>query len=149
MFDHLICDCDGVLVDSEVIADRVIVAALTARFPGIDFETAARAAYGQRTSVFLAELEQRFSIVIPEGFAAEVERDIEAAFAHARAPIAGVARALANTPLPAAVVSNQCPTRIAAPLSRATSRGAGIRARRTSRCSRCRRANGSSASSRA
>ena len=119
MFDHLICDCDGVLVDSEVIADRVIVAALTARFPGIDFESAARAAYGQRTSVFLAELEQRFSIVIPEGFAAQIERDIEAAFERARAPIAGVAQALANTPLPAAVVSNQGPTRIAASLARA------------------------------
>ena len=25
MFDHLICDCDGVLVDSEMIADRVLL----------------------------------------------------------------------------------------------------------------------------
>ncbi|MGE8329977.1 MAG: HAD family hydrolase, partial [Paraburkholderia nemoris] len=25
MIDHLICDCDGVLVDSEIIADRVML----------------------------------------------------------------------------------------------------------------------------
>lgn len=37
MLDHLICDCDGVLVDSEVIADRVLLDTLSATFPHIDF----------------------------------------------------------------------------------------------------------------
>jgi len=38
MIDHLICDCDGVLVDSEVIADRVMHETLVATFPGIAFD---------------------------------------------------------------------------------------------------------------
>ncbi len=33
MIDHLICDCDGVLVDSEIIADRVMFETLTHTFP--------------------------------------------------------------------------------------------------------------------
>src|SRR6185312_1484089 len=56
MFDHLICDCDGVLVDSEVIADRVLLTALSTRFPSLDFAPVAPLAFGQRTSTFLADL---------------------------------------------------------------------------------------------
>ncbi|MDI9701648.1 HAD family hydrolase, partial [Burkholderia cenocepacia] len=50
MLDHLICDCDGVLVDSEVIADRVLLDTLSATFPNLDFEAAAKSAFGQQTS---------------------------------------------------------------------------------------------------
>ncbi len=119
MFDHLICDCDGVLVDSEVIADRVLLRALSAQFPSIDFAPVAHLAFGQRTSVFLADLEARFGIEIPEGFIAGVECEIDREFKRSLAPIAGVRDALARVPLPAAVVSNSHLTRIAASLARA------------------------------
>jgi HAD superfamily hydrolase (TIGR01509 family) len=119
MFDHLICDCDGVLVDSEVIADRVLLRALSAQFPTIDLGSVAHLAFGQRTSTFLADIETRFEIVIPDGFIASVERDIDAELTRSLAPIAGVRDALAQVPLPAAVVSNSRLTRIAQSLSRA------------------------------
>ncbi|HGO6073501.1 TPA: HAD family phosphatase, partial [Burkholderia cepacia] len=32
----LICDCDGVLIDSEAVAADVIVRELDARWPGVD-----------------------------------------------------------------------------------------------------------------
>lgn len=119
MFEHLICDCDGVLVDSEVIADRVLVQALSAAFPGIDFRAAAKTAFGQQTSAFLAELEGRFGIVVAGDFVAGVEREIDAALKCSLAPIAGVREALESVPLPAAVVSNSRLARIAASLRRA------------------------------
>ena len=49
MIDHLICDCDGVLVDSEIIADRVMLETLSATFPGLDFEPVVKTAFGQQT----------------------------------------------------------------------------------------------------
>ncbi|WP_206954261.1 HAD family hydrolase [Trinickia acidisoli] len=119
MFDHLICDCDGVLVDSEVIADRVLLHALSAEFPSIDFNPVAHSAFGQRTSTFLADLESRFEIAIPDGFLAGVERGIEAELKRSLAPIAGARDALERVPLPAAVVSNSRLARIAASLARA------------------------------
>ena len=68
MIDHLICDCDGVLVDSEVIADRVMLDVLTETFPGIDFKPVVKTAFGQQTSRFLAGLETNFGIVMPPKF---------------------------------------------------------------------------------
>mgnify|MGYP002652262663 CR=1 FL=1 len=57
MIDHLICDCDGVLVDSEIIADRVMLETLSATFPGLDFEPVVKTAFGQQTSRFLEGIE--------------------------------------------------------------------------------------------
>ena len=118
MFDHLICDCDGVLVDSEVIADRVLLRALSETFPTHDFGSVAHLAFGQRTSTFLADIERQFRIKLPEGFLARVEREIDAELTRSLAPIAGVRDALSQVLLPAAVVSNSRLTRIAASLSR-------------------------------
>ena len=119
MFDHLICDCDGVLVDSEVIADRVLLRALSATFPTVDFGSVAHLAFGQRTSAFLADIEKRYDIFIPECFLAGVEREMDEELKRSLAPIAGVRDALAQVPLPAAVVSNSRLTRVAASLARA------------------------------
>jgi HAD superfamily hydrolase (TIGR01509 family) len=119
MFDHLICDCDGVLVDSEVIADRVLLRALSAEFPAIDFQSVAHLAFGQRTSTFLANLESRFAIKIPDGFLARVEGEIDAQIDAELAPVAGAREALAQVPLPAAVVSNGRLVRVMAALARA------------------------------
>ncbi|CAB3694343.1 HAD family hydrolase [Trinickia soli] len=118
MFDHLICDCDGVLVDSEIIADRTLLRALSAAFPTVDFNSVAHLAFGQRTSTFLADLETRFGITIPAGFLAGVEREVDAELKRSLAPVAGVRDALEAVPLPAAVVSNSRLTRIAASLAR-------------------------------
>ena len=119
MIDQLICDCDGVLVDSEVIADRVLIDTLSATFPGIDFEAVAKTAFGQQTSRFLADLEIRFGITMPADFIDTVDRDIEAALAQSLGPIAGVRDALQRVPLPAAVVSNSRLARVQASVRRA------------------------------
>ncbi|MEK6393510.1 MAG: HAD hydrolase-like protein, partial [Burkholderia gladioli] len=119
MLDHLICDCDGVLVDSEVIADRVLLQVLGAAFPSIDFAADAAAAFGQRTSLFLASLEARHGITLPENFVATVDHAVEAELARALAPITGVREALLQVPLPAAVVSNARGERVRNSLKRA------------------------------
>ncbi|AOK53763.1 HAD family hydrolase [Burkholderia stagnalis] len=119
MLDHLICDCDGVLVDSEVIADRVLLETLSATFPHIDFEAAAKTAFGQQTSRFLAGLETRYGITMPGNFIETIEHNIEAGLAQSLAPITGVRDALLQVGLPAAVVSNSRLARVRSSLKRA------------------------------
>lgn len=119
MIDHLICDCDGVLVDSEVIADRVLFETLTVTFPGIDFEPVVKTAFGQQTSRFLASVESEFDIRLPANFLATVEHNVEHALSTSLSPIAGVRNALQQLPLPVAVVSNSRLNRVHASVRRA------------------------------
>lgn len=119
MIDHLICDCDGVLVDSEVIADRVMFDTLTALFPGLDFEPVVKTAFGQQTSRFLAGVEASFDIKLPADFLVTVERNVEIGLAASLSPINGVRDALQRVTLPAAVVSNSRMTRVVASVRRA------------------------------
>ena len=119
MIDHLICDCDGVLVDSEIIADRVMLDVLTETFPGIDFKSAVKTAFGQQTSRFLAGLETKFGIVMPPDFVNRIEARVAVELAHSVGPIAGVRAALEGCGLPVAVVSNSRMERVRASVRRA------------------------------
>lgn len=119
MIDHLICDCDGVLVDSEVIADRVLFETLTHTFPGVDFHAAVKAAFGQQTSRFLDDVAARFALTLPDDFLATIDHNIEIALAASVSPINGVRDALRQIALPAAVVSNSHLARVNASVRRA------------------------------
>jgi len=119
MIDHLICDCDGVLVDSEVIADRVMLETLTATFPGLDFAPIVKTAFGQQTSRFLAGIEKQFDITLPTGFFDTIEHNVELELAASLSPVNGVRDALQRVTLPAAVVSNSRMARVTASVRRA------------------------------
>ncbi|TAM03270.1 MAG: HAD family hydrolase [Paraburkholderia sp.] len=119
MIDHLICDCDGVLVDSEIIADRVLFETLTQTFPGIDFRAAVKSAFGQQTSRFLEDVAARFGLTMPEDFLATIDHNVDTTLAASVSPINGVRDALRQIPLPAAVVSNSRMARVSASVRRA------------------------------
>jgi len=119
MIDHLICDCDGVLVDSEVIADRVMHDTLAATFPTLDFHEICGTAFGQQTSRFLESVEAAFDIKLPSDFLQTVEANVEAELASSLSAISGVRDALQRVTLPAAVVSNSRMTRVSASVRRA------------------------------
>jgi HAD superfamily hydrolase (TIGR01509 family) len=119
MIDHLICDCDGVLVDSEIIADRVMYETLSAAFPGIDFEPVVKTAFGQQTSRFLEGVEKTFNVTLPANFIDTIEHAVEIELAASLSPINGVRDALQRVTLPAAVVSNSRMARVSASVRRA------------------------------
>jgi len=119
MLDHLICDCDGVLVDSEVIADHVLFDTLSATFPGFDFAPVVKTAFGQQTSRFLEGIETRFNVTMPADFLETVEHNVEVALASSLSAIHGVRDALQRVSLPAAVVSNSRMTRVTSSVRRA------------------------------
>ena len=119
MIDHLICDCDGVLVDSEIIADRVMFETLTTTFPGLDFEPVVKTAFGQQTSRFLEGIEKSFDLTLPADFLDTIEHNVELELAASLSPINGVREALQRVTLPAAVVSNSRMSRVNASVRRA------------------------------
>ncbi|TDN68518.1 HAD family hydrolase [Paraburkholderia sp. BL10I2N1] len=119
MLDHLICDCDGVLVDSEVIADHVLLDTLSTTFPGIDFQPVVKTAFGQQTSRFLEGVQSRFNVMLPADFLETVEHNVELALASSLSAVHGVREALQRVALPAAVVSNSRMTRVTASVRRA------------------------------
>jgi len=50
----LICDCDGVLIDSEAVAARMLVTELQALWPGVDVEPVVMPLLGLRIEAVLA-----------------------------------------------------------------------------------------------
>jgi len=102
----LIFDCDGVLVDSEPVAGRVLNDALRElgldlsltesadRFTGLSMEACARLAG------------EMLGSPMPDGFAAEMERRTIAALQRSLRPVAGVEEALRRLPHPRCVASS-------------------------------------------
>lgn len=104
--EALVCDCDGVIVDSEVIAERALVAALSEFATPEDVVSVVREAFGQSNSAVLGLVEKRFAISLPVSFLAELHSAIEQLVATTAEPIEGVRQALETIDLPLAVVSN-------------------------------------------
>jgi len=102
----LVCDCDGVIVDSEVVAERALVSALSEFAPPGQVAGVIRELFGRSTDEVLALIEQRFGIVLPEQFEETLYVEIEKLIATTAEPIAGVRSALESIDLPLAVVSN-------------------------------------------
>jgi HAD superfamily hydrolase (TIGR01509 family) len=90
----VIFDCDGVLVDSEVISNEVLARALSAE--GLPTSLAqARAAYqGLLLSEVVQRAERALGRALPEGWLARYESDRAEAFRRELRPVAGAADAV-------------------------------------------------------
>lgn len=101
----LICDCDGVLIDSEAVAARMLVHELEARWPDTDVEPVVLPLLGLRIEKVLqgtaAQLGKRLSAEDIEA----IRRAVEAAAMQAPA-VDGIEAALAQVPLTKACASN-------------------------------------------
>jgi HAD superfamily hydrolase (TIGR01509 family) len=118
-FDLLICDCDGVLVDSEIIADRVLVETIGRLYPGRGAERILANAFGMQTEVLLAQVAAHLGEALPVNFSDDLRRDMDAVLAAEVEPIPGIRPALESVGLPIAVVSNSPESRVRISLRRA------------------------------
>ncbi|BES72885.1 HAD family hydrolase [Marinobacter nanhaiticus D15-8W] len=110
--ETLIFDCDGVLVDSEVIAEATLIAQLRDWLPDLQSDTVLRHALGMTTENILIHLEQLSAHSLPEDALPLVDDAIDARLAKELKPIEGVAEAVAKLNMPLAIVSNSRRSRV-------------------------------------
>jgi len=104
--DLIIFDCDGVLVDSEPIVNRVFVEMMAELGFELDYEDILREFSGGSMSTRLQIMQQRLRWSAPPGFEGTFRRRLSEAMRRELRPVEGVAEALAQLRTPWCVASN-------------------------------------------
>jgi HAD superfamily hydrolase (TIGR01509 family) len=102
----VIFDCDGVLVDSEPISNRILAERLTAIGLPTTTEESIRDYMGRSWASCEALIEQRLGRPLPEGFADGYHEELYAALRSRVEPVAGVVAALDAIAAPVCVASS-------------------------------------------
>lgn len=93
-FDLVIFDCDGVLVDSEPIANEVLARHATAIGVPMTREASIATFVGRSMASVMAMLAERRGAPVPDGFLDAVQAETFARFKTDLRPVAGIAEAL-------------------------------------------------------
>ena len=113
----LICDCDGVLVDSEATAGATIVRELEALWPGTEIEPVVTPLLGFRTERVLRTTAATLGKTLTSEQIGAIHRTAGAAASQAPM-VLGIDSALASIPLPKACASNSYSTYVARTVDR-------------------------------
>lgn len=113
----LICDCDGVLIDSEAVAGRMLVQELSARWPGVDVEPVVVPLLGLRIERVLGDAAAVLGKTLASHEIEAIRRTVEAAARDAPV-VEGVEAALAQITLTKACASNSYTSYVEAVLAR-------------------------------
>ncbi|ALN71450.1 HAD family phosphatase [Aureimonas sp. AU20] len=105
-FDLVIFDCDGVLIDSQAIQNRVDAAELSRLGFEATADDLAHRFLGMTTKDVQAYVERALGRPLPEDFEAARDRLVEAAYRTELRAMAGIADLLAEFELPFCVASN-------------------------------------------
>ncbi|MCH8061801.1 MAG: HAD family hydrolase [Chloroflexi bacterium] len=105
-FEAVIFDCDGVLVDSEPIANRVFAEALTDIGLPTTYEQAVDDFMGLSMTACLQKVAQRLGTAMPQDFLADLTERTYKAFKNELQPVAGIVDALEEISLPMCVASS-------------------------------------------
>lgn len=104
--DLIIFDCDGVLIDSQVIQARVDAAALTFHGYAITAEELGERFVGVATAQMQVEVERALGRALPVDFQTTRDRLVDVAYRRELRAIAGVEAAIEALGLPSCVASN-------------------------------------------
>ena len=106
MFEAVIFDCDGVLVDSEPIANRVFAEALTDIGLPTTYEQAVADFMGLSMTACLQRVAHRLGTAVPQNFLPNLTELTYKAFEKELQPVAGIVDALMEISLPVCVASS-------------------------------------------
>jgi HAD superfamily hydrolase (TIGR01509 family) len=104
--DLVIFDCDGVLVDSEVISSRVFMECLAEIGVVLTLEDMMAFGIGKNSTTLAAAIEQEFGVTLPAGFIEGRRAQIMNAFTSELRPIEGISELLAALKPKRCVASN-------------------------------------------
>ena len=106
MPDLVIFDCDGVLVDSEIIFARILAECLTAADLPATADEALRLGFGRNRDTLSAAVEARFGTALPDGFFETMRAQTAIALERELVPMPGVEALLGALPAARCVASN-------------------------------------------
>ena len=111
MTDLVIFDCDGVLIDSEIISARMLVGELARQGVAIDFAYVARHFLGRSYPTVMKVIRADFGVGLPEGFEEAYRARLLAAFETDLRVMPGVVAVLHALRLPWCVATSSSPAR--------------------------------------
>ncbi|WP_417741323.1 HAD family hydrolase [Salipiger sp.] len=109
----VIFDFDGVVVDSEVISARMLVAELAEYGVTIDLPYVAQHFLGRSYPVVLEQIRREFAITLPEGFEADYRARLVAAFRDGLRVMPGLIETLEALRVPYVIATSSSPARVA------------------------------------
>ena len=112
-FDLIIFDCDGVLIDSEVISARMLIAELAGYGVRIDMAFVTRQFLGRSYPTVLREVRDTFGVTLPDRFEADYRARLLTAFRNDLRVMPGVQAALGALTLPYCLATSSSPERLA------------------------------------
>ena len=112
MVDAVVFDCDGVLIDSEIIASRVTAEELTKLGFPLTIEECIQRFTGRPDREMKIELEEQFGRPIPASYDDNVHARITEAYATELKILPGLKEALATITEPVCVASSSLPEKI-------------------------------------
>ncbi len=108
----LIFDCDGVLIDSEVISAKMLRETVRRYGVEIPFEYIIQNYVGRSYPKVLADVQSQFSIQLPDDFETEYRTHLLAAFEEQLLAIPNVETVLQSLNVPFAVATSSSPPRV-------------------------------------
>ena len=111
-FDLVIFDCDGVLVDSEPLSNRILAERLTAIGLPTTLEESMRDYMGRSWKTDEELIESRLGRPLPDGWVDSYHAEVFTAFERELQPVPGIAAALDAIDLPWCVASSSAHPRI-------------------------------------
>ncbi len=107
----VIFDCDGVLVDSEVISATIIVKKLAEEGVEVDLDYAYKHFLGQNFSRVVQKVRRNFKIKLPEDFRSRYRAELLEAFENNLRATHGVERVVSNLAVDSCVATSSSPPR--------------------------------------
>ena len=110
-FDLVILDCDGVLIDSEIISLSMLIAELGARGVQVDLDYVSRNFLGRSYPTVMQAIRDAFGLDLPPEFETQYRDRLLAAFETDLKVMPGVRGALDGLALPRCVATSSSPKR--------------------------------------
>lgn len=111
-FDLVIFDCDGVLIDSEIISARMLVAELSRLGLDIDLAYVERNFLGRSYPVVMETIRREFGLDLPPDFEAQYREALLAAFQQELKVVPHVQEVLDGIGVPFCVATSSSPRRV-------------------------------------
>lgn len=108
----IIFDCDGVLIDSEVISARQLIAELKGYGVEMDMAFVSRHFLGRSYPVVLKEVRDRWGVALPDRFEADYRARLLAAFERDLRRMEGVVETVTALRLPYCLATSSSPERM-------------------------------------